>query len=248
MKKPIIAITSDSLLEPSPIINLNLADFAPRNCKEAIITAGGIPLILPFPPDISMAEEFAEVHVNLFDGLILPGGPDVDPTLYGEEPIPELGGTAYQRDAYEIALVKAAVKAGKAVFGICRGLQLANVAFGGSLYQDLKAQNPNVRLKHSQIAYGAHPTHHVEFTVGSQLEKILGSTTSYVNSRHHQAVKEAAPNLKITAYAEDGIVEALESVEDNIVLVQWHPENMWQIQKEQLKLFEDLVKRASKED
>ena len=241
--KKIIAITADTFPDPSPIINLNFADFAPRDLKEGVIAAGGIPIILPFPDDISHAEEFAEQQVRLFDGLILPGGPDVDPTLFHEEPIREIGSTAYQRDAYEIALVKAAIKAGKAVFGICRGLQVINVALSGTLYQDLTAQNPQSYLKHSQAAPGGFPTHHVKISQGSQLEKILGEQ-SYVNSRHHQAVKDIAADLTASAYAADGVIEALESVEQNILAVQWHPENMWRAQSEQLKLFKDLLERS----
>ena len=244
MMKPVIALTADALIDHSPVINQHDADMAPSAIKEAILKAGGIPIILPFPADIHEAEALAQAVVPLFGGLILPGGPDVDPTFFGEEPIAEIGRTAYQKDAFEIALVKETKAAGKPVLAICRGLQVYNVALGGTLYQDLVAQNPDARLRHAQAAPGNFPTHHVTVTPDSHLATLVG-TSSYVNSRHHQAIRQPAPGLKVTATATDGVIEALESVADSqFVGVQWHPENMWTVQTEQFSFFADLVKRA----
>ncbi|AYG00178.1 gamma-glutamyl-gamma-aminobutyrate hydrolase family protein [Lactococcus allomyrinae] len=245
MMKVIIAITADSMVEPSRVINQNFADFAPRDLKEVIIEAGGIPIILPFPENVSLADEFAREAVRLFDGLIIPGGPDIDPTFFGEEPIREIGRTAYQRDYYEIALVKAARKANKPIFGICRGLQLINVAFGGTLYQDLAVQNLGSNLKHSQSAPGGFPTHHVKIDESSHLYETFGSE-AYVNSRHHQAVKDLAKGFNVIATAYDGVVEAIESKEEDILAVQWHPENMWRSNKLQLEIFEHFVECCEK--
>lgn len=244
MTKPIIAITAESLVKPSPVLSENFADYAPRDVKEAILAAGGIPIILPFPEDIAQAKEIAEAAVKIFDGLLIPGGPDVDPTLYGEEPIMALGRTAYQRDHYEVALVKAAAAAGKPILGICRGIQLINVAFGGNLYQDLVTQNHQVRLKHSQNSWGSFPTHHVNIAKDSRLFSSLG-TRAYVNSRHHQAIKKVADNFKVVAKAPDDVIEAIESEDGNVLAVQWHPENLWQKDAQELNFFKEFVEQCA---
>nr|WP_243892729.1 gamma-glutamyl-gamma-aminobutyrate hydrolase family protein [Schleiferilactobacillus harbinensis] len=244
--KPIIAITADSLVKPSPVINENIAPFAPRQLVEGILAAGGIPIVLPFPEDPAEAAEAAQAVVDTFDGLVIPGGPDIDPTLFGEEPIPQIGRTNYERDAYEIALIKAAALKHKAQLGICRGIQIIDVAFGGTLYQDLGTQDPDCQIQHSQKAPGQFPTHHVTTTPGSQINAIIGAK-SKVNSRHHQAVRAVATPFKATATAPDGVIEAIELQEgDDILAVQWHPENMWQRDPAALALFQDLVARAGK--
>ena len=164
--------------------------------------------------------------------------------MYGEEPIPECGGAAYMKDVFEIALIKATVAAGKPIFGICRGLQVINVALGGNLYQDLAAQNSECKIRHAQAARGDLPTHHVNATVGSQIAQLVGER-AYVNSRHHQAARNIAASLQVTARADDGVVEALETREsDQILAVQWHPENMWRQSKQQAALFTNFVQRA----
>lgn len=243
MKKPIIAITADSIVEPSAIINQIYADFAPRDLKEAVIASGGIPVILPFPDDPQKAGDFAKETAPLFDGFIIPGGPDVDPTFYDEEPIRELGRTAYQRDAYEKAIVEVAKDLGKPVFGICRGLQIINVAFGGNLYQDLAKQNPDSYMKHSQSAPGHFPTHFATIAKDSEFYGIFGEK-AYVNSRHHQAVKDVALGYRVTATAADGVAEAIESDDQLITAVQWHPENMWREDAKQLEIFKQFVAKC----
>lgn len=240
MKQPLIGITADSIVEPQSVINQVSADFAPRDLKEAIIASGGIPVILPFPDQVALGETMAQRVLEAVDGVIIPGGPDVDPTYYGEEPIRALGRTAYQRDAFEIPLVRAAKEAKVPVFGICRGLQVMNVALGGTLYQDLPTQNPDSYMKHSQLAPGGFPTHHVRLDPSSAFYQALGEHP-YVNSRHHQGVKEVAPSLVVTARAADGVVEALESEDKDLTAVQWHPENMWRLDASQLALFQWFV-------
>lgn len=239
--RPIIALTGDSLVTPSAITNLNYADMAPQMLKNALIKVGGLPIILPFPDDLKVASELAAAAVQTFDGLVLPGGPDVDPTLYGEEPINASGRVTYPKDIFELALIKQNLQAHKPILGICRGLQILNVALGGTLYQDLTTQNQQATIKHTQASPGQYPSHHVTITPNSHLEQLLGQQV-YVNSRHHQAVKQVAPSLKVVATALDGVVEAVEG--DNILAVQWHPENMWPDYPEQLQLFADLVQRA----
>jgi putative glutamine amidotransferase len=242
--QPVIAITGDQVPGVSSIINMNNADMAPNEIKNAVQAAGGLPIILPYPETPADAASIAQHYTELFDGLLLPGGPDVDPTMYGEEPIPECGGAAYMKDVFEIALIKATVAAGKPIFGICRGLQVINVALGGNLYQDLAAQNPECKIRHAQAARGDLPTHHVNATVGSQIAQLVGER-AYVNSRHHQAARNIAASLQVTARADDGVVEALETREsDQILAVQWHPENMWRQSKQQAALFTNFVQRA----
>ncbi|WP_430736039.1 gamma-glutamyl-gamma-aminobutyrate hydrolase family protein, partial [Lacticaseibacillus rhamnosus] len=104
--RPIIALTGDSMVAPSPVINLNYADMAPNMIKNAIVKVGGAPLILPYPEDDAAAASLAAQYVDVFDGLVLPGGPDVDPTFYHEEPIQAMGRATYQKDRFEIALIK----------------------------------------------------------------------------------------------------------------------------------------------
>lgn len=240
MKKPIIAMPADTFTQATDIINLRNAAFSPDPAIQAITKSGGTPLILP-----TVAAESAADYVDLFDGLLLLGGFDVDPTFYGEEPHYELGETFRKRDLFEMALLKATVAAGKPVMGICRGLQLINAGLGGSLYQDL-SEDPNAKLKHSQLAPGNLPTHHANVASDSRLAEIIGKRV-YVNSRHHQAVKQVAPSLRISAWADDEVVEAIESVDsDQILAVQWHPENMYKHNEEAQLLFKNLIERSGR--
>lgn len=234
-----IAVTADTYPYASDVTNLVQAPFAPRGLIDVIHELGAIPVILPDVPQITGKE-----YADAFDALILPGGPDTDPTFFGEEPIAQIGTTNYKRDHFESSVFKAFYRAGKLVFGICRGCQLINILLGGSVYQDLKTQNPQSYIRHSQGAPGGYPTHHVTITENSLLYHSLGKT-AYVNSRHHQAVKAVGQGLKVTAQATDGVIEAVESIENNQILaVQWHPENMWQEHEEMKKLFSDFIDRV----
>ena len=236
--RPRIAVPADTLTEATNVINERMAPYAPKPIIEAIVKSGGVPVILP-----SVDPQFVPDYIDLFDGVIFAGGADVDPTFYGEEPHQKLGATYRKRDLFEIELLKESLKASKAVFGICRGLQVINVALGGTLYQDL-SENPATVLKHSQDAPGNFPSHHITVSHETKPHYLMGDRP-YVNSRHHQIVKKVAPNLKAVASADDGVVEALESTEnDRILAVQWHPENMFKHYPESQQLFADLIKRA----
>lgn len=238
--RPRIALPADTLAEATNIINERNAAFAPRPAIEAVVKAGGVPVIFPSvdPKDVTD-------YMDLFDGVAFLGGYDVDPTFYGEEPREKLGVTYRKRDLFEIELLKQSVAKGKAIFGICRGLQLINIGLGGTVYQDL-SQNPHATLKHSQEAAGNMPSHHVSVAPDSRLFKIVGERP-YVNSRHHEAIKDVAPSLQITARADDQVVEAVESIDnDQILAVQWHPENMYKHHEDSKALFADLVARSLK--
>lgn len=240
MSKLRIAITADTYPYASEVTNLVKAPFAPRGLVEVIAKLGAIPVVLP---DVQGLK--GEDYVDLFDGLIIPGGPDVDPTLFGEEPRWKVGGANYKRDVFELDLFQAFYKAGKPIFGICRGCQLINIALGGNVYQDLQSEDPDCTIRHSQGADGRYPTHHVTLTPGSSLYDTLGAK-AYVNSRHHQAIHKIADALEVTAVAPDGVQESVESHDHRqVVAVQWHPENMWQEHPEMEKLFADFLERVA---
>ena len=167
------------------------------------------------------------------DGLLLPGGGDMDPAFYGQERIPACGEPNLLRDAAEPKLLRAFLAADKPVLGICRGIQLANVALGGTLIQDLPSQHRREdgqpSIDHRQTALGAYASHRVVVAEGSLLEQILGQQELWVNSFHHQAVEEVAGQANLSAWAADGVVEAIELPDAPFVLgVQWHPEKMTQ--------------------
>jgi putative glutamine amidotransferase len=190
-----------------------------KNYSDAVGKAGGVAVTLPWP----FAPGQADLLVERLDGILLPGGHDVDPTYYDEAPHPQLGSIDADHDAAEIALARATLAARKPLFCICRGMQVLNVALGGSLYQDLAAQYPGA-LNHDQDDYLLTP-HTIDVVSGSRLHAILGATSLAVNSLHHQAVCRISERLVVTARAPDGIVEAVEIPDQPFALaVQYHPE------------------------
>lgn len=235
--RPRIAIPADTLTEATNVINERMSPYAPKPVIEAIVKSGGVPVIFP-----SVSPELVPDYLDLFDGVLFAGGADVDPTFFGEEPHQKLGATYRKRDLFEIELLKQSLKADKAIMGICRGLQLINVGLGGTLYQDL-SENPEATIKHSQDAPGNFPSHHVNVQEDSRLYSLVGKRP-YVNSRHHQLLKKIAPTLRVSAFADDGVPEAIESKENNQILaVQWHPENMFKHYEYSQKIFADFIER-----
>lgn len=158
-------------------------------------------------------------------GLVLTGGEDVDPARYGELPSPALGSVLRERDDMEFGALQAALDLGMPVFAICRGMQVLNVHFGGTLYQDLPTEYPASSLVHVQTAPWSTKAHAVRIEDDSLLYDIVGGAEIEINSFHHQAVKDVAPGLRVVARADDGLIEAVESYGDGWILgVQWHPE------------------------
>jgi putative glutamine amidotransferase len=158
-------------------------------------------------------------------GLVLSGGEDVDPSRYGEEPSPALGQVEPLRDEMEFRAVECATARGMPVFGICRGLQVLNVHFGGTLYQDIATDRPGEQLTHQQTQPWFERTHSATVLQDSLLSSIVGEERLLINSFHHQAVKHLAPGMRVVARADDGMVEAIERPEYPWLLgVQWHPE------------------------
>jgi putative glutamine amidotransferase len=182
--------------------------------------AGLIPvLVTPAHSDASIAE-----LVGLCAGLVLTGGDDIDPALYGEAPIPQLGPVNPRRDAAERRALEVALERSIPVLGICRGHQLINVFFGGTLCQDIATEKSDAASHQQTSPWGAHH-HKVVLTSGSRLAQAVGREELAINSYHHQAIRRVAPGLAITARAEDGLIEAVESKEHPwLVGVQWHPE------------------------
>src|SRR5690606_25698442 len=214
--KPIIGLTA-SLELGRDAYDIELAD------SEAILAADGLPIMLPHLMDEADIDEIAE-HI---DGLFLAGGYDIDPTLFGEEPHPNLGVIIPSRDAFELALTKKVLELKKPILGVCRGAQILNIAVGGDMYQDITTQAKADLLQHQQKAPRFHGSHFVEVTEGSLLHRLTGLKRLKVNSRHHQANRQVPQPMIVSGVSSDGIVEAIESTKHYFALgVQWHPENM----------------------
>jgi putative glutamine amidotransferase len=188
----------------------------PANYAEQVAAAGGIPVLLPPLPGIAAA-------VRRLDGVLLTGGGDIDPGRYGAQPHPATSRVSQARDTAELEMLDAAVAAGKPVLGVCRGMQLVNVARGGTLCQHLRGGAGHTP---SPGTFGSHP---VRIEAGSRLAGILGANGAGVDvpTAHHQAIDRLGDGLVATAWAEDGVVEAVERAGTGgpfLVAVQWHPE------------------------
>ena len=219
----------------------------PRNIVNnsevaGVIKHGGVPLLIP-----TTNPELMSMYANLIDGLLLPGGPDVAPKFYDEEPINELGDTDSFLDASEINLVQLAVKNKKPIFGICRGIQVLNIALGGNVYQDLYSQRKHPTLQHFQKAPMVQGTHTISITPDSYLEQIVGKSDKlFVNSHHHEAVHIVSQQLKVSAVAKDGVIEGIESKDDALIIgVQWHPEAMYETDAKEDALFSNFMDRVN---
>lgn len=206
---------------------------------KAIVKAGGLPVAIPSMDETGVLEELAD----RVDGILLTGGPDLDARLFGEVNLPCNGTISPVRDSMEIYLAKKAVELNKPLLGICRGAQLINVAFGGTLYQDIPSQVQDRQvLKHDQAAPSWYPVHDITIEEGSRVRTWFSANSAGVNSFHHQAVKAVAPGFAATARTEDGIIEAIESSSHSFVVgVQWHPELMWEHNPALLAMFIDFV-------
>ncbi|MCH4163301.1 MAG: gamma-glutamyl-gamma-aminobutyrate hydrolase family protein [Lentilactobacillus diolivorans] len=233
-----VGVASNHLIHPIPRFDVNFVDYIQRDYIDGLRQADALPLVLPLgdPKD-------AKAYIEQVDALVLSGGQGVTPVLYGDEPIKEVAETDIYRDQFEIALVKAAVKAHKPVLGICRGEQIINVALGGTLFQDIYKQMGAVG-KHNQFPTSWEiPTQHVTTTDGSWLNQILGERF-LVNTFHHQAIHQLGENLKSVAESDDHVVEAIESQDGNIIGVQFHPEMMFKTHPEFAKVFDYFVDRV----
>ena len=216
--QPLIALTAtrQTHLKRAPTYEI------PQAYLDAILAAGGLPILLPASLPLAALPEL----VARYDGFVLSGGGDVDPALYGGRLDAAVHSIDPERDAFERSLITLVLEADKPLLAICRGVQILNVALGGSLYEDISSSLP-AALRHDWYPniprdYLAHT---VEVEPGSRLARILGTHKLRTNSLHHQAIRQPAPALDVVAYAEDGVIEAVELPEKRFAIgVQWHPE------------------------
>ncbi len=209
---------------------------------KSVIRAGGIPVVLsPLLTD----QHYADLLEKL-DGILISGGPDIETRLYQGEEHPRVYGVDPRRDNLEFALVRGAAEQGVPLLGICRGMQVINVALGGTLYSHLPDQFPGV-LEHD--TYDKHPIEYIAHTVevqpGSRLEKIVATGTLHTNSFHHQGLREPAPTVQPVAWSPDGLVESIELDHHPFGLgVQWHPE--WMPDNPQMQaIFSAFIRAAA---
>ncbi len=205
---------------------------------SAVHRAGAVPLIIP----VTDGREVISSILDICGGVILTGGDDISPLLFGEEPVKGLGKQSPQRDAFELLLFRMALERSYPVFGVCRGLQLINVALGGTLYQDI-GDLPEFTIQHLQKASRQAVTHHIDIVPDTYLYEVLGDK-ALVNSWHHQAIKKLAGSLRVTARSRDGVIEAVEADGCDmppIIGVQWHPEELAATVPGMAKLFKTFV-------
>lgn len=203
---------------------------------RSVIDAGGLPLLLPLNDESEPGQEVFHQLLDLCDGIVLTGGGDVEPVAYGAEHDGSSKYTDAERDAWDTRLMRMVVAREIPTLGVCRGLQVANVAFGGTLVQHLDGHEAD------HLAYDT--AHTVVVEPGTRLAALLGHGEAEVNSLHHQAVETLGPGIRAVATSADGVVEAIElEGSDHFLAVQWHPE-LLRHRPEQLGLFRDLVERA----
>jgi putative glutamine amidotransferase len=239
--RPLIAVAGQALT-PGRVKNWREDSVGvPANYIRALHRAGGQEaILLPEPID----EEEAAERLEPFDGLMLLGGSDVDPAFYGQEPAEETYGIDPDADRFELALVRTAIERGMPVLGICRGLQLLNVALGGSLDQHITGREGLVGHGIPGVAPDIHEVH---MEPGTWTAKALRTDTIEVSSSHHQALARLAEGLVASGRAPDGIVEAVERPGDGwVVAVQWHPERSAEEDPSQQGLFNALVEQAKR--
>lgn len=238
--RPLIGITPDvgSLGGASPPEGANRLIQLPERYARAILEAGGLPVIWP----ITCAHSAMKETLARLDGLLVSGGNfDIDPAHYGEAAILALGEIKDDRTRFELDLIELAAKRDVPLLGVCGGAQAINVAFGGTLYQDIATQMPGA-LEHQQGALRYRGGHPVKIHDGTLLRRIVGRDQLEANTTHHQAVKQLGKGLIVNATAEDGVIEGLESKEHAFVVgLQWHPECLIDGDAGQKKIFGAFV-------
>ncbi|WNC16813.1 gamma-glutamyl-gamma-aminobutyrate hydrolase family protein [Brevibacillus brevis] len=237
--RPIIGVACTKMYFPNN--HLDQFFYVGSGYVEGIARSGGTPLILP----LLDSEDALRAMVESLDGLILTGGDDPAPHLYGEEPHQGLGTVEYERDLAELAVIKLALEMKKPILGICRGMQILNVACGGTLVQDIPSQVPGA-IQHAQRGSRQYGAHKVTLRPGFVADAI-GKTEILVNTSHHQAVKDVAPGFVMTGFAADGVIEAIESLDGLHVGLQWHPERMWGHDSDMRKVAEAFVAKVNEQ-
>ena len=238
MSRPVIGITA-SIDHRSPAFGETYS--LTRKYAEGVLQAGGVPLIVPH----NLGEDSLRAVLDRLDGVLLSGGGDIDPALFDEDAHPAIHEIESDRDRVELTLARWVVESDVPLLAICRGIQVLNVALGGSLVQDIPSQVPDA-LRHSfdrnttPRNYLAHP---VKIDPYSQLARVMRLEVAQTNSWHHQSIKQAADRLQVTAVAPDGVIEAVEVPGRRFAIgVQWHPEWLFEERAEQRRLFGELVR------
>lgn len=213
-----------------------------KSYYNAVLRAGGVPIIAPVTDDTKALQRM----VAMAQGIIMIGGGDIAPSYFNELPHPQLGKINDLQDRYDVALVRLAQAAEIPILAICRGEQILNVVAGGTLYQDIPSQIGS-SVNHRQKTPKREGAHTIKIDSTSHLSQIMGGATSlYVNSFHHQSVKEVGRGLRAVAWSSDGVIEALESLDGRVICVQFHPEGHTDNpNSEMIKLFEYIVTKAS---
>ena len=243
-KRPLIGLTSASwfISEWTERAPGQATDFVARDYTHGVENAGGIPVMIP----AARTPENAADVLDRLDGLLLTGGVDICPRFYGQEPMLGLKDLDYERDVTEFELTRAAVERKMPILGVCRGIQLLNAALGGTLYQDIHTQVEGCQ-NHTPRVPKRINSHMATIVPGTRLHRIAGQDRIMVNSQHHQAVRDLAPGLVITARADDGIVEAVENPDYPFMLaVQWHPEGTWPTDKTSEAIFKAFIQAAGR--
>ncbi len=238
-RRPMVGITPDAarFVDRPSRYELNCA------YSDAVLLAQGLPLVLPY----SESAQVVEAYLEEIDGLLLTGGAfDIDPAEYGELRREGCGPAKPERTAFEKALLAGALERGLPVLGVCGGMQLINVWFGGSLYQDIPREVSDP-IVHEQKTDKREPSHPVSIRRGTRLGRAAGEGQLMVNSTHHQAVRHLGENLIDSAHSEDGLIEAVESTQHRFVLgVQWHPELLLLSAPLNLGIYRAFVKACAK--
>ena len=228
--------------EPRKLYPNKALQYAENSLLQSITLAGGVPLLLPFLEPLHTPEKTASLFLERLDAVLIAGGADIDPAEYKETLVEERWRGYPPRDRLEIALIHEARRQKKPVLGICRGHQLLNVALGGSLYQDLPSMRPSEVTHREQEAYDK-LGHVVRVAPDNRLASLIGAGEQWVNSVHHQGIKVLAKGLTATAFAPDGLIEAIEG--EGCLGVQWHPE--WMQDKEAARaIFQDFIESAKR--
>jgi len=238
--RPLIGITcSRRIVEGwAPDSPGDTIDYTFEEYSKAIRYCGGAPVLIP----VAQNRKTLQAILDRIAGLLLSGGPDIHPKSYHEQPLPELGEVDEDLDRMELEIAKVAFQRNLPILAICRGVQVLNVSRGGTLYQDIPTQVQD-SINHLQNVDKTIHTHTVRIEGKTFLHRILKTREIWVNGKHHQAIKNLAPDFVISARARDGIIEAIENPSKPFVLgVQWHPEGTWEKDLYSKKLFRAFVR------
>jgi putative glutamine amidotransferase len=241
MKKPVIGISGSIVIDQGGMLPGYQKTYVNNDYIKSVERAGGVPMVLPILND----KDLIEVFFDKIDALIMSGGHDVNPLLYGEEPDVKLTQIFPERDEFDFELIKQAKKKGIPIMGICRGMQILNTYHGGSIYQD-NSYCESSYVKHWQGHTSHLATHTAIIEKDSFFHEILGDEV-LVNSFHHQSVKKVGDGLKVTARAKDGVVELIEGASEQLVVgFQWHPEMMSERNETMQSVFDNFIAEATK--